>query len=390
MRPRKSMTELFINNEISNFSKDLSGESFTESCLLLNEFKDRDFIWSAWSAPSNIALTKYWGKKANQLPQNPSVSLTLDYCRTNLMLICSPKLEEENTLSFYFHGIKKTKFGSKAFKLIKKIALDFPILNDYDIQILSNNTFPHSSGIASSASSMASLSLCLNHLIFKIKKYDFDKDKFFQQASHYARLGSGSACRSIFKHVALWGSLDSVSGSSDQFAIEIKKFHKIFSSFHDSVLIVSSEEKSVSSSDGHTLMDKHPYRDERYKNARLNCSKLLGLMEKDQLWDWGELVEREALELHGLMMNGVNSFILMKPNTLRIIDRVRQFRLKRKIPVFFTLDAGPNVHLLYPNEFKNDVVEFIKGDLLQYLENSVWYDDRVGAGPHFLGEGQQC
>ena len=64
-------------------------------------------------------------------------------------------------------------------------------------------------------------------------------------------------------------------------------------------------------------MDDHPFREVRYKNAKSNCLELINLMNEQDISKWGELVEREALELHGLMMNGTNSFILMKPNTLK-------------------------------------------------------------------------
>ena len=356
-------------------------ESFIKSSFSLNEFSNREFEWFAWSSPSNIALAKYWGKKAWQIPENPSVSFTLDKCRTKMMVISSPKGGREATLDFYFDGEKANQFGKKAFSLINKVMTDYPILADFDFQIISENTFPHSSGIASSASAMSALSLCLTELLFSLCSDSFKSRDFFQVASHYARLGSGSACRSVYGGVALWGETKEIKNSSDEYSLAIDEVHEKFLSFRDSVLIISSEQKAVSSTAGHGLMNDHPFKETRYKNAYKNCLSLIELMKSDDLWRWGEIVEREALELHGLMMNGKDSFILMKPNTLSVIEKVREFRQTKNVPIFFTLDAGPNVHLLYPEENLEVVHQFIQQELLELCENQVWFDDKVGSGP---------
>ena len=366
-------------------------DSFIKSSLEKNVFgSEADFV--AWSAPSNIALAKYWGKKGVQLPQNPSVSFTLSVCQT-LSLICYQKksgISPERI--FYFDGKRNDQFGKKAFKLIEFFTADFKILDQLDICVFSANSFPHSSGIASSASAMASLSLCLMEMVNpeEIRQNNSYDSDFFERASHYARLGSGSACRSLFGDVVSWGQLPTVENSSDYFASKIKGIHPTFLSFRDSVLIISSDEKSVSSTVGHNLMNEHPFREVRYKNALKNCKDIIKYMQKGDLSNWGEVVEREALELHGLMMNGPQSFILMKPNTLEVINRVRQFRWQTNIPVYFTLDAGPNIHLLYPNEYLNTVQQFINDELINLLENNLWFDDYVGIGPQNLLRRVNC
>ena len=358
-------------------------ELFTKKSLKLNEFSNREFLWRGWSSPSNIALVKYWGKRDIQIPENPSVSFTLSKCSSNTIVICSPKIKERPSRTFFFDGKKATEFGKKVFKLIEIVSVDFPVLSQYDLQVISENTFPHSSGIASSASSMSSLALCLCDLLQTINA-DFETESFFQLASKYARLGSGSACRSVFGEVVLWGQTESFSGSSNDFAVPVDGMPDMFKTFRDSVLIISSDEKSVSSSAGHSLMNDHPFKEVRYQNAKDNCQKILEQMKSNKLSDWGELVEREALELHGLMMNGRNSFILMKPNTLKVIELVRKFRQKNQLPLYFTLDAGPNVHLLYPDEFQKPVKQFIENELVTLCENGVWFDDHVGTGPSRL------
>ena len=87
------------------------------------------------------------------------------------------------------------------------------------------------------------------------------------------------------------------------------------------------------------------------------------------------------MQLHALMMCSNPSFILMKPNTLRIINTLYEFRRETDIPVCFTLDAGPNVHLLYPDQHAEMVERFIMDELEPYCHEGQWIADRVGNGP---------
>ena len=127
---------------------------------------EKDFIYSKdiklngvvkWSAPSNIAIVKYWGKLENQIPQNPSISLTLSKSITNTSLSLTPKKNKTSNLHFEFEGEKQESFEKKTLMFLNKIEKFFPFIKNHDLEIKSNNTFPHSSGIASSASSMAAL-----------------------------------------------------------------------------------------------------------------------------------------------------------------------------------------------------------------------------------------
>ena len=95
-------------------------------------------------------------------------------------------------------------------------------------------------------------------------------------------------------------------------------------------------------------MDKHPMARIRYRNAVVRLEKLLSVLTTGDWSAFASIVEAEALELHALMMTSDPSYILMTPNTLDIIQRIRDFRERTQLPVCFTLDAGPNVHVLYP------------------------------------------
>ncbi|OYX86017.1 MAG: diphosphomevalonate decarboxylase, partial [Flavobacteriales bacterium 32-34-25] len=93
-----------------------------------------------------------------------------------------------------------------------------------------------------------------------------------------------------------------------------------------------------------------------------------------------KIVESEALTLHAMMMTSMPYFILMKPNTLEIINKIWSFRNNTQIPVCFTLDAGANVHVLYPNKDKETVLQFIKDELVGYCQNGQYLCDEIGNG----------
>jgi diphosphomevalonate decarboxylase len=99
------------------------------------------------------------------------------------------------------------------------------------------------------------------------------------------------------------------------------------------------------------------------------------------------VVENEALSLHAMMMTSNPSFLLLKPNSLELISRIRRFREMTQIPVCFTIDAGPNIHLLYFQENELDVKAFIERELLVFCENGTWIDDGIGNGPERLSDG---
>ncbi|HEU4496360.1 MAG TPA: diphosphomevalonate decarboxylase [Flavobacterium sp.] len=333
-----------------------------------------------WSAPSNIALVKYWGKKKNQIPANPSISLTLSNCKTITSLDFSKK---ENTGSFsfdlMFEGRPKEDFKPKIQKFFERTEKYLPFLKEYHFTIATENTFPHSSGIASSASGMAALAMNLMSLEKKLN-LEMTDAYFYKKASFLARLGSGSACRSIKGNVVVWGNSE-INGSSDLFGIEFpNRIHDNFKNYQDTILLVDKGEKQVSSTVGHDLMHNHPYAESRFGQAHENLSKINAVLESGDLGEFVRIVESEALTLHAMMMASMPYFILMKPNTLEIIYKIWQFRSDTQIPVCFTLDAGANVHVLYPENDSEKVLEFIKAELVGYCQNSQYICDEIGFG----------
>lgn len=335
-----------------------------------------------WSSPSNIALVKYWGKHGIQLPANPSISFTLNNCYTTTTLEYKLKAEksEEPNVKVFLDEVETPSFLPKILKFFENIKAYAPYLSAYEFVIRTTNSFPHSSGIASSASGMSALSLCIMELEQRLGA-GLGEDAFYGKASFLSRLGSGSACRSVQGGLMVWGSHAEVAGSSDLYAVQYNDVHEEFQSFQDSVLLVDKGQKQVSSTVGHGLMHNHPYAPRRFEQASENLSELLKHLKSGDLEAFGNLVESEALTLHAMMMTSNPYFILMKPNTLEIINRVWELRKDKGTHLYFTLDAGANVHLLYPEAEKAEVQQFISEQLAQYCENGQYIHDCVGQGP---------
>ena len=342
-----------------------------------------------WQSPSNIALVKYWGKKENQIPANPSISFTLDTCRTKTSI--EYQLKNTSTgksadfdFEFYFEGKKKEDFKPKINTFFERISIYCPYLKELQLNIYSENSFPHSSGIASSASGMSALALCVMSIEKELNP-SMSEDHFYEKASFLARLGSGSACRSVKGSLVVWGEHSEIEKSSDLYGVPYsEEIHEVFRNYQDTILLVDKGEKQVSSSVGHNLMHGHPFAAQRFNQAHENISKLKTVFEEGDLEKFMEIVESEALTLHAMMMSSNPYFILMKPNTLEIINKIWQFRETSGLAVCFTLDAGANVHVLYPYKQKDEILEFIKNELIIYCQNQQYILDNVGFGSNML------
>lgn len=322
------------------------------------------------SCPSNIALIKYWGKYENQIPANPSISYTLNHCKTNTSMEFFA--DEQFSVQTYLAGNEEKKFAEKIEKYFKNIEDFLPWILKGKYIIRTENTFPHSSGIASSASGFGAIAKCLMDLDEQFSGKIAD-DLKAKKESFLARLGSGSACRSLYNGLVVWGKTDEVEGSSDLYAVQYpnEEIHPIFKNFNDWVLLIHEGEKSVSSTVGHGLMKTNPYAERRFQEAHENFTILKEILKTGDLQNFIKLVEHEALTLHAMMMMSEPAFILMKTGTLEVINKIWNFRIEKGLALFFTLDAGANVHLLFPEDSDSDKIkEFIVKELLQHTQNN--------------------
>lgn len=334
---------------------------------------------AAWTSPSNIALVKYWGKYDKQIPANPSISFTLNNCYTKTKATFS--VASELNFEVWVEGEKKDSFRPKIEKFLINILKYCPYLDQINIKIETSNTFPHSSGIASSASGMSALALCVMSLEKKLNP-TISQEYFFAKASFLARIGSGSAARSVYSTLASWGSSDAITNSSDLVASPFMDAAPYYQNYQDCILIIDEGEKVVSSTVGHGLMNGHPFADNRFKQANENLVKLVDVLKDEHRVDeFIEIVESEALTLHSMMMTSNPYFILMKPNTLKAIELIWKYRRDYNSKICFTLDAGANVHVLYPENEKVAIDVFITSELAPLCQNERVIFDHVGQGP---------
>ncbi len=339
---------------------------------------------ASWQAPSNIALIKYWGKYGIQLPANASLSFSLNTCTTKTRVTAEEiPFKDFPDIRFLFDGEERPDFLPKIQAFFRSILVECSWLKKYKLTIESSNTFPHSSGIASSASAFAALALCITDIDEQITGKKIGG--FFRVASHRARLGSGSAARSVYGNYTVWGKHPMVVGSHQEYAVPIDDpFTEDFQNMLDYVLLIDRGEKSVSSSAGHALMHGHPYAKARFERAPENLHQLISAMRSGDLESFFSIVEEEALGLHALMMSSQPNYLLMRPNTLAAIEHIRYARIKEGIPVGFTLDAGANVHVIAPKSIEHTLNDFVTSTLRPLCSDGAYICDHIGAGPQNL------
>ena len=357
------MKDLFLNTSTKLPAKVINGEV-------------------AWRSPSNIAFIKYWGKYGIQLPKNPSLSMTLSASYTETKLLFKTADGKPKRL-FLFEGKENEAFSKRIWKFIASLSEIFPFLDQLDLQIESENSFPHSAGIASSASAMSALALCLVDMHQVIFEKKMEAADFYKHASFIARLGSGSAARSVYGGYSIWGSSNHLHLETDNdFAVVFnQKVDPVFKNLQDAILIVDEGQKEVSSSMGHSLMNEHPYAENRLAQANKNIVDLSNALVEGDKALFIKILESEALSLHALMMSSDPWFILMKPQTLQILEKIRAYRAQTGSFLAFTLDAGPNVHLIYSKEDEKEIKIFIDKELKLFCKNERIIFDAIGNGP---------
>lgn len=321
---------------------------------------------TTWTSPSNIAFIKYWGKKGHQLPANPSLSMTLNECTSTTKVFFAPSDSLE--VELFLEGIKEDKFSLKIKNYLLSLS-DFPWLSRHSLRIETQNTFPHGTGIASSASGLSAFALCLTEYLFHLAP---EKGDFFQTASYFSRLASGSACRSVYGGFTTWGK------ESDEYATPFE-VHGDMKELKDTILVIDESEKKVSSTTGHGRMADHFFAKARFDQARNHFGLMTSALQGGDFELMGEILESEALSLHGMMMTSPTPYILLKPNSLVAMEMIRAFRQETKLPLYFTLDAGPNLHLIYPHDLSHKIQTFIHHELSP-LSLKVIEDER-GEGP---------
>lgn len=294
-----------------------------------------------WRSPANLALIKYWGKKENQFPINPSLSFPLLNCLTQTSVEALEKATGDFDLKCYLNNELHLEFTQKIKKYFQIIAEIEPRIKNYHYKVMTQNSFPHGAGIASSASGYSALAGCLGSLF---------QQSDIKTLSHWARLGSGSACRSFYDEFSIWGESAMNPSWRDEHASSypMERVHPLFQKMHNLIFLVDTHEKKVSSSEGHALMQSSHFKEARIIQAQLNLKKILSSLEIGDWESFQRIVEEEALTLHGLMLAHEKGYSLTNDKTWGVIHFIRELQKNKKNQICFTLDAGPNVHVLFP------------------------------------------
>lgn len=281
--------------------------------------------------PSNIALCKYWGKRSEtlNLPNNSSLSISLGKLgtRASVCLGVSDML--------VMNG-KRANAGSSAYKRLFTWIDALMGKQRPHLYIHTFSNIPTGAGVASSASSFGAILKSLNHF--------FDWQLHNSQLSHFARLGSGSAARSLLR-----GFVYARAGKSPDGAdFDVVSLPDKWSEFRIAILYIDRSAKSVSSRDGMNMTTQgSPIYQGWVDYAERACDDMIGAIKDRNFTQLGEIAERNALMMHGTMMGCNPPLIYMLPDTLKTIQHVQKLRVQEGIEIYTTMDAGPNVKLLF-------------------------------------------
>lgn len=291
-------------------------------------------------ASPNIAFIKYWGNRDNvlRLPMNGSISMNLDGLYTRTSVSFQPSLPFDELI---INGHEVTGPGLDRVSYILDIVRGLANVHDR-AEVMTENNFPSGAGIASSAAAFAALALAGS----KAAGLDLSE----KDLSRLARRGSGSASRSIPGGFVEWQAGES---EEDSFAFSIAKpdHWKLV----DCVAIVSAAHKKTGSTEGHSIAPTSPLQNARVadaprrleicRNAILNC-------DFDTL---ASIVELDSDMMHSVMMTSTPALHYWKPASMEVMNQVRSWRAEG-IPACYTVDAGPNVHVICP-ETEAHIVE---------------------------------
>lgn len=296
-------------------------------------------------APANIALCKYWGKRdaALNLPVNSSLSVSLGDLGTHTEI----QLADSDTV--VLNGEPVAADDSFAVRVLDFLELFRPILGEVHFEVSTENNIPTAAGLASSASGFAALVLALNELA--------GWGLGHKQLSMLARLGSGSASRSVYDGFVEWHAGTAADGT-DSYAFQKGEE---WPEFRLGILELSNARKPVGSREG---MNRTVETAELYNSwpqqAFTDLEIIRGAIEAFDFPMLGRTAEHNALSMHATMMAAWPPLIYFQPETIEQIHKVQRVR-SEGLDVYLTIDAGPNIKLLFLEENEATVAATFPG-----------------------------
>jgi len=292
-------------------------------------------------AHPNIAFIKYWGNRdaALRLPENGSISMNLEELSTRTQVTFDPNLPQD---IFDLNGHRQSNSASQ--RVIAHLNLMRGLRGvGTKAYVKSENNFPIGAGIASSASAFAALTVAgIRALGIELHERDLTR---------LARRGSGSACRSIPAGFVEW-----YRGSNDMDSYAVSIAQPDHWDLSDLIVIIDEKHKSVGSTEGHELAKTSPLQPARVADADKRIERCRDAIQNKDFELLAETIEMDCNMMHAVMMTSTPSLFYWTPATLEIISAVRAWR-KTGIPAAYTIDAGPNVHVICESEVEEVVKE---------------------------------
>ncbi|MDB8867944.1 diphosphomevalonate decarboxylase [Pediococcus acidilactici] len=316
-------------------------------------------------AHTNIALIKYWGKVDSELiiPANDSVSLTLDEFYTDTVVNFS---EDYKVNEFWLNGnLMPYKHMARINRVIDAVKEEY----DYPgfAKIRSFNHVPTSAGLASSASGMAALAGAAADAL--------GDEHDLTNISRIARLGSGSASRSVFGGIVHWHRGSDHESSFVEQVVSEKDID-----LNMVTVVVNSHQKSIKSTNGmQRTVETSPFYPTWVSESNRMVPEMLAAVKKNDFTKIGELAEHSAMMMHATTLAAIPAFTYFQPDTLKVIRLVTQLRKEHGIECYYTIDAGPNVKVLCQNK---DILA-IRNFLKNYFEERQLVIARPGSGIKF-------
>ncbi len=314
------------------------------------------------TAPSNIAIVKYWGKRGDEklnLPLNSSISITLDE-QLSVTTTISLNKDEKDVIIVNGKALSEEESKEYAGRVIEKFR---QIVNkNFHVRIESRANFPANAGLASSAAGIAAITLGLNELL--------ELDLSLKELSKIARLGSGSACRSMFGGFVMWEK-----GIRDDG--EDSYCYQLFPSDHwkdlvDVIAIISEEEKKISSRKGMMRSaETSELMECRLKFIENSINEVIDSIRRRDEERFYYYVMRHSNSMHAVILDSWPSFFYLNDKSLKIMEWVQEFG-----KAGYTFDAGPNPHIFTTEKYVSEVTDFLEKIGVKRVIIS-----RVGQGP---------
>lgn len=289
-------------------------------------------------APSNIALCKYWGKRDSSLnlPLNSSLSISLGHLGSHTHISVSDTNQDQVRLNNQSLDLQSA-FSQKVLSFVNLVRRDqkIPLLID------TRNNIPTAAGLASSASGFAALAVAINDF------FNLNLDRSVLSA--YARMGSGSASRSVYSGFVRW-DMGSADDGMDSYAVPLECQ---WQNLCVGLIKVSSAQKPVDSRSGmeRTIQTSHLYPNWPAQAAADLKAIELAINERD-FGQLGACAEKNSMSMHATMISAWPPLVYWLPESLAVMHKVWQLR-DAGVAVYFTMDAGPNIKLLFEESQRN-------------------------------------